>query len=101
MTLRAGRDYNGPAVTRDLLLFQNGAEVGRLRDGRVEVADPALAAGVQDLATRALPYLADAPDPGVERTVLGLARPGTPEHGKALMFEVRRLGLEARWAEEE
>lgn len=101
MTLRAGRDYNGPAVSRALLLFRNGTEVGRVRGAHVEVSDPALAAGVQDLASRALPFLADAPDPGVERTVLVLARPGTPEHEKALMFEVRRLGLEARWAVEE
>lgn len=83
------------------MLFRDGAEVGRVRGARVDVSDPALAAGVQDLATRALPYLADAPEPGVERTVLGLARPGTPEHARALMFEVRRLGLEARWSVEE
>lgn len=83
------------------MLLRQGVEVGRVRGGRVEVGDPDLASALLELTGRELPYLCDAPDPGVERTVRSLARPGTPEHQRALMFEVRRLGLEARLGAEE
>lgn len=78
----------------------DGPAVGRLelREGgvHVETADPALADRLRALAARPLTWLADDGDADVQRTVRRVAEPGTPEHLRVLMFEVRSLGLEAR-----
>lgn len=85
-----------------LELFQGpeARPVGRLelQEGRlhVEVADPVLAAKVRALAEQPGTWPADDGDPAVERSILREARPGTPEHLRFLMFQVRSLGLEAR-----
>lgn len=91
----------------EIRLFRGtpGREVGTvaLAGGSLEVrvADEALAAKVRDFALKPLPYLRDEAIPGGEKTVKAVAQPGTEEHLRVLMFEVRKLGLEARAAVEQ
>lgn len=81
-----------------LLSGDRGADVGTvtIRDGSLEisVADKELAEKIREIARKPLPYLRD--EGAVEKTVRAVATPGTEEHLKVLMFELRKLGLESR-----
>jgi len=83
-----------------LRILRGEREVGRLalRHGElaVEVADDSLREKVRQVALRPLHYLRDEPMVGGEKTVKATALPGTEEHLRVLMFELRRLGLEGR-----
>jgi hypothetical protein len=81
----------------EVVLLRQGQQAGRLwlagGNLHLEVPDEALRGEVEALVMRPLPYLTEA---APEQTVLAVARPGTSEHLRVLMFELRRLGLEAR-----
>jgi hypothetical protein len=81
-------------------VFSKGREVGliELKEGSIDVrvADSALASKIRKTALRPLPYLKDEELEGGVKTVKALAQPGTEEHLRILMFELRKIGLEGR-----
>lgn len=89
-----------PVKALRLLSSDGTGEVGTiaLREGTLEIniGDEALANRIREIAFNPLPYLRDAGDDHAERTVKAVAVPGTEEHLRILIFELRKLGLESR-----
>ena len=63
---------------------------------QINVPDDLLAEKIDALARKSLRYLKDDGDEYAERTILATAEPGTEEHLRVLMFELRKIGLESR-----
>lgn len=62
---------------------------------RVDCPDPQLAGKLRDLARRPLPHLSGLTTPTLEASLLEVSLPGTHEHFMAMVFEVRKFGIEA------
>lgn len=64
---------------------------------KIDVTDDVMAKKIDAIARKPLRYLKDDSDEYAERTILASAEPGTEEHLRVLMFELRKIGLESRF----
>ena len=80
--------------------FSGGEEIGTigLEEGKMKyhIKDRAMEDKIRTIAEKPLSYLKDEEIEHGTKTIRATASPGTEEHLRVLLFELRKIGLEGR-----